>query len=286
MKRKIIALLADMHSGHRLGLCNPEGEIVETSESPPITQKVELIEFQEYLWRVYMDGFEKVLKLAGKDEIIVEHLGDITQGSKYAHQLVAPEPNNQRRIGYWNLYPWLRCKNVKVMRLVTGTPVHDGDELGSPVLVCEYIRDRHPNIDVKVTHHSLQNIDGFLLDVSHHGSHPGIRSWTRGNMLRYELTSKVLDCVEVGETPADLYARAHYHVPADEVITRKINGKSKIFRYILVPCLTGMGHYGRKVTRSGSSITNGITALEIVDGRLVDVHWFTSTRDLRVVEKL
>ena len=285
MQRKIVVLMADMHSGHKLGLCNPDTIIVDTSQNPPKQMNIELIEWQEYLWYdIYEKGMEKVVEIAGEDEIIVQHLGDIIQGSKHPYQLVTPSFHNQCAVAYWNIKPWMVLQNVKKVRIHTGTPAHDGDYLGAPVIVAEKMRDKHVNVDVKVVHHSLQNIDGLLLDLAHHGSSTGIRNWTKGNVMRYELTSMVLDALQAGEQPADIYARAHFHTPHEEVITRSVNGKSKLFRYMLLPSIVGMGHYARKVTKSTPKITNGFTALEIVDGKLVDVHWLTETKDLRTLE--
>jgi len=285
MQRKIVVLIADMHSGHKLGLCNPDTIIVDTSQDPPKDVQIKLIEWQEYLWYdIYEKGIQKVVKIAGKDEIIVQHLGDIVQGSKHPYQLVTQSFYDQCCVGYYNLKPWSALPNVKKVRIHTGTPAHDGDYVEAPIIVAEKLRDKHHNVNVKVVHHSLQNFGGLLLDLAHHGSSTGIRNWTKGNVMRYELTSLVLDALQAGEQPADIYARAHYHTPHEEVITKSVNGKSKLFRYMLLPSIVGMGHYARKVTKSAPKITNGFTALEIVDGKLVDVHWLTETKDLRTLE--
>jgi len=284
--RKLAVLVSDMHSGHKLGLCNPDAKILNTAENPPKEQGVCLVEWQEYLWDVvYSPAIEKVVKLAGKDEIIVNILGDIVQGSKFPNHLVAFEESNHCKIAYYNLLPWLSIPNVHTMRLTTGTPTHEGENLSAAVTVADVIRNER-EIDIKVAHHFELNIDNFLLDIAHHGAHPGIRLHTRGNMLRYEMGSAISEYIENGEVPPDCVARGHFHMPVEETITRFRNDEMKKFTYLLVPSLTGMVPHARKVTKSISKVTNGICALEIIDGKLVNVHWFTKTIDTRYKEKV
>ena len=47
-----------------------------------------------------------------------------------------------------------------------------------------------------------------------------------------------------------------------------------------------MGDHDRQSARSRHLLTVGMVAVELVDGRFVEMHGFTHTRDIRVKEKL
>lgn len=286
MSRKIVVLYSDMHAGHNLGLCNPDAKVLDTAENPPRERGVTIGEWQRYLWNdVYLPGIAEVRKLAGKDEIILNHLGDLTQGDKHAEQLVVQNPGNQCRIAAANFDPWLALKNVKRVRFTSGTPAHDGAELGVPVVVSNIISVKH-TVNTKVAHHSEQNIDGYCIDIAHHGAYPGSRSYLRGNSLRFDMRSFVLDCYKDGITPPNMLARGHYHSPVEETITELERNEMARYMYILCPSMTGLSSHARKVTKSISKITNGMCALEIVNGKLVDIHWYLKTIDTRVKETM
>ena len=82
--RVIAACMADSHGGHVLGLVDPKTEL--QSEKLGIHYP-QLNDYQKYLWDdVYIKGIEDTFHLAGRDEIILFHKGDITQGNKYPNE--------------------------------------------------------------------------------------------------------------------------------------------------------------------------------------------------------
>ena len=84
MPRKIAVLLSDTHGGSNVALMPPD--IVLHDESPDgvlIEYTPEMTASQAYLWELYQNHIAQVLELAGNDEIIVIHNGDVCQGNRH-----------------------------------------------------------------------------------------------------------------------------------------------------------------------------------------------------------
>ena len=307
MNRKIIVYLADTHAGHRLGLMKPGlllYEEDETGNEEALTPK--LTATQEYLWRCYQEDIEGVVNLAGDDDMYVFHVGDLTQGVKYKNQLVSTRIANQIIIAKGNMEQWLNIPNVKELRLISGTGSHIFGESSSPILLCEML-DPLYNAKVSVCYHDRVNIDGVITDCAHHGPSSGIREWTQGNQLRYYLKSIIHHDVLRGKHPPHLVVRAHFHKLWSETVRSRINKTlldfliaieskeggsfdlsqistgSSLYKsnIILLPSYCGMGEYGRQATSSSSTLSNGLVAAEIIDGKLHKLHYFEREVDLR-----
>ena len=83
-KRCVVVGLADVHSGHSLGLLNPETVLISEDDEGQVEEWTpDLTETQRRLWHVYQQNIEQVSDLAGRDEVIVFHDGDLTNGDKY-----------------------------------------------------------------------------------------------------------------------------------------------------------------------------------------------------------
>jgi hypothetical protein len=289
MTRKLIPLFADTHAGHRLGLMNPMAQIWDTSVNPPeLTTVPEPNAWQELMWEDYNRCIQSVKELAGEDEVIPYHDGDITQGSKYPSHLVAHSIKNQAMIAHWNMIPWLEeIPQVKQFNFIAGTPSHIGFEGSALMNMYDTITKDYPDVKFGLSHHAVHSIEGEdLLDIAHHGPQKGTRVWLAGNQLRYYLKSIFLSATTMGEQPPRVVIRAHYHTPQEETITENLNGEFFKITGIILPSFSGVNGYARQYTRSVSHVTNGICCLEFINGRFVDAHWFTKTRDVRSYERI
>jgi len=76
--RYIVAILSDIHSGHKLGLANPKTKLEDESNGKVKTFYPQLSETQKFMWEVYEWGKDETIKLAGKDDVILIHDGDPT----------------------------------------------------------------------------------------------------------------------------------------------------------------------------------------------------------------
>ena len=86
--------------------------------------------------------------------------------------------------------------------------------------------------------------------------------------------------------PPSLVLRGHYHTYVKETLW--IGGEAEDYESILivVPSLCMIDEHARKITRSTYQITNGMVAVEIIDGQIHKTHKFAETIDIRTKEEL
>lgn len=279
--------LSDLHSGHSLGLLNPAVVLVQTQDDGSwIEWTPEQTDNQRYLWALYTEFLEAVKELAGSDEIVLLHLGDLTHGIHYRDGLI-PDTGmeDQRAIAESNLLPWLMLPNVKRVRLLTGTSVHVRVEGSNEARIAYRLSRALPGKDIQATHHSRLEVDGFTFDTAHHGPPGGSRDWLRGNVARYYLRDRMQIDRRGGLRPSFSYLRGHYHVDVWETLREEWQGQTETAHLIVVPSFMGLTWHGRKVTRSEPVVVNGLYVFEIGEGQC-RIHPFTRRRDQRAQESL
>lgn len=288
MRRVVIGVVSDTHGGHKLGLLNPETTLQQEDENGNLVPWVpKLTDVQEYLWSLYMDHIAEVSAFAGGDRLVLIHNGDATQGTKYQDHLVSTRVSDQIVIGVQNLRPWFELADVTWARLTKGTSSHVLNEGASELLIGQQLQALYPNADINVLYHGLLDVDGIGIDYAHHGPYPGSRAWLRGNVARYDIRSYMQDEFNGGRTPARVLLRGHYHqwLPP-ESLSLEFMGEVYTTTLVMTPSYCGMGAHGHQATRSAFAQTFGMTAIEIVDGRLGEIKSFKDTVDLRTKERL
>lgn len=287
-KRRLVALLSDLHCGNRLGLLNPETVLLEEDELGDLVEYTpELGPTQQYLWPLYTSHVDKVAEMAGKDEVIVMVPGDLTHGTKYKEGLSQLRVSDQVAIAFWCLRLWLEHPklNVKRVRILRGTGSHTEDG-SAESLVAMLLQQAFPKHDTQVLYHGLFDVDGVTFDVAHHGPGPGIRVWTDGNQLRLYLRSLMLRELLDGNAPPRVVARAHFHRWGWETARVESQGTSYESDIIALPSYCGINGFGRQATRSIHHQTHGLAACEVIDGVLAGIHPLKKTLDLRTKEGL
>uniref|UniRef100_A0A6M3KRJ1 Calcineurin-like phosphoesterase n=1 Tax=viral metagenome TaxID=1070528 RepID=A0A6M3KRJ1_9ZZZZ len=286
-RRRVVVCLSDLHSGHKLGLANPDTILWdEDQEGNPKARPISLGATQEYLWALYQEHIEGVTEFAAGDEIVVLHNGDLTQGTHYPDQVASNELDDQIQTGLWNLKPWFALPNVKTVRLLLGTGVHTLNG-SSELIIARLLRSEYGDRSVKAISHGLFDIDGALFDVAHHGANASSRVWLQGNQLRYYLRSLMLEELLAGNRPPDVVLRSHFHhwLPP-ETVSVGAGGKVYTSRMMLTSSYCGMGGHARKATRSQHVQNHGLVAIEIIGGEVCRVKPFVKTLDLRTKETL
>lgn len=290
--RKIVLVFADSHGGHKLGLMNPAVELYEEDENGRLVRwHPRPGPVQEYLWENYIQDVDNVKQLAGDDPIVVIHGGDICQGNKYPQQLVGTRMADQILIAVANFAPIFALPTLSAVRLVQGTGAHGFGEASAEILVAEQLCSMHPNLDIMALRHGLANVDGVSIDYAHHGPSTGIRIWTEGNQLRYYAKSIMLQELARGNEPPRVVLRSHYHKAMWETVRVRrddVNGIVTFWTadFLVLPAYCGLSEHGQQVSQSKYLITDGMVALEIVDGELFKIHPFARTQDLRTEEVL
>lgn len=291
-KRTIIAIRGDTQSGHAGGLANPETRIpdLDLDEEGRIVlvgyRNPELRPIQKHLWKWHTQDLENINKLANGDPIVWLEMGDLTQGNVFKDDLDETSLSGQYFMSKWNTLPLLDMPNVKAMYLVRGTGVHVWGEGSTETMLVGLLRREYPNIKIAITDHWLLNVDGFVLDIAHHGPGAGMRNWTRGNAFSLYAKSVMMDDIDLGNPVPGVLLRGHKH---EFTYTRPIHQvKNKIWEMpaFITPPYCFIGSHAQKVMNSPSFMGVGMMALEVINGKLHDFHPFTHFVDLRAKETL
>jgi len=286
-RRVIVLLVADEHAGNKLGLMNPDVVLHQLDETGRLVEwRPPLGALQSKLWAWFTGDVSKVAELAGGDEIIYVHQGDVVQGTKHRVQQVGDREANQLLIAVANQEPILSLPNVGEVRFVAGTAAHDGIGASRVSEVVKVLSLQYPKVHFETLYHGVLNVDGCRVDYAHHGPHPGSRYWLEGNALLWYVRDLVVQDLIRRRDPPRVFTRAHQHAWRHAPYCTMVDGAERQFDGILLPAWCGMQDYAYKVVRSAPWQAFGMVALEVVGGELAGVHPFTHELDLRTEECL
>lgn len=290
-KRTIVAVRSDLHGNHRLGLLNPDTNLQYEGVDGKITPwQPKPLASQEVLWGFAEEDRLAVAELAKGDEIVLFDLGDLGHGAGNGYsnnkELISTRVADEIEIAAMLYEPWLRMKNITTLRLFKGTAFHEGGQGSLAMAVASVLSGRFPRVNTQAQYHALDTIHGVTFDLAHHGPPPGLRAWLRGNVLELYTRSLMMDEILAGRRPPDVVLRGHYHQWATRVVVVSTPAADFETRAAIVPSYCLVDDYARKIGRSPSSVTIGMVAYEIVDGRLVAQHAFRRTIDFRTQEVL
>jgi hypothetical protein len=281
-RRVILPLFSDTQGGSVHGLMDPDTTWQEITRSGEIVwYKPALNDIQIFLDLLYKSHIKRCFDLAGEDEVAPLFGGDITDGIKHADpDTLTMSVARQQAIALKLLYPWLECENVKRFRMAEGTSAHEFDGAGMAYMIAEYLKAKYPTKDIGVVQHGLIDIDGFTIDYAHHRASPGKRHWLKGNEARYYLRDIMNREIMQGRRPPDVVWGSHYHEPVIEEL--RVNGHKSTL--IITPSYSFPGAWTRQATKSVYEIANGMMVLEVIGGKLVDIHEYIERSDIRTRE--
>lgn len=278
-KRCILWGISDPHAWFKLGLLNPETKIHDPQGKEV---GVNLTSSQQFLWEVLLQGKQEVTQLAGKDDIHVFSIGDITHGNKYISEQVSTQVSAQIEAAMWNFSAMLDIKNVRSLRMAVGTPSHAFGEGSADVLVSEQLKWKYPKLNIRVMYHGLCELSGVQIDFAHHGPTVGRLPWTKGNGVRNYLKAMLQDDFNHGRPLPDLVLRGHYH----EYVKEWGGFNDHEAWMVVMPPMSLLGDFGTQAMRSINYVAPGTVAFEIINGHLHNIHPFTRTLDIREVETI
>lgn len=283
-QRSILVFIADLHTNSKYGILSPETIITEEdAEGNLVPHAVDLNPLQKQLWSWYSSDVQRVIEWADKSPIDLLVVGDISQGTFFKRGLVSVRDADTYEMAFQVLVPWL--SNIRRLRLVKGTEVHEQGEGSVPENLVSRIRGSYPSIDVTAPYHSKISIADTIIDVAHHGPTPGSRNWLRGNVLRLYIQDIMDAALKNGEMPPSLVVRAHYHTYTSEIVTRRT--RNRMFRTagVILPSYSGIDPHARKIAQSRDSIDIGLVAYEVVDGIILWQLDTVRTLDVRTREE-
>jgi len=272
--------MSDTHGGNPFGLRMPWTKL----QSDPDGEQRNLTECQLHLYGIYEAARQKIISLAGEDEIILLHSGDTCQGNHYTDDRETGTIADDVIIARDNFVPFCDLPNVKIIRICKGTSVHNFGNGSAEILVAELLSQQYPQKSIKALNHGLLDIDGFTVDQAHHGVGFGRRIWLKGNEARYYLRDIMMHEIAFGNRPCDLYLRGHIHTYIKEVLWMEYGEKEYESMLVITPSMCMLGAFGTQVTRSQFLITNGLIAFEIINNRILNVFRLMDTIDIRTKE--
>ena len=236
-----------------------------------------MTESQRELWELRQDNLNRLVKLAGKDDIHYIQNGDPTQGDKHKAELVSDRMADQITIAIENTKPIMELKQVKSILFAAGTAAHNFGMASADILISSQLKALYPKKRIEICYHGLAKIGDYSIDFAHHGPYPGSREWLKGNVARYYLQSMMWHAIKKEQRPADLVIRGHYHTPVVETV--RLNGyKSDI---VIMPSMCMVDDFAHQAAKSPEDVTCGMVVFELIDGKLVEIYQFTRTYDTR-----
>lgn len=286
--RHIIAVRGDTHAGQDDGLKNPATLIPAVDEKgnrqEDVFTPVSLRPFQKKLWQWHEDARGEIAKLARKDPIYFLEMGDITEGGVFKDNVGEYKMSDQYFIAKASFEPWLEMPQVKRVYIVKGTSVHTFGSGSSELIIADALRSKYPDKVIKCADHWMFNIGGCWLDVAHHGPFYGKRIWLEGNELHWYIQDVLMKDVSDGDQPPDVILRGHFHTFKQGWGWHQNSHNFWQCKGIITPALSFITDHSKKSTASKSKISVGMIALEVIDGKLHDVHPFVHWIDLRTME--
>jgi len=287
-KRLIVPLVADIHSGHKLGLQHPDLELMD--EHGEMYTPGLSTQFQRFLNELYQTNIEDVADLADGCPVLLTHNGDITQGEAFAQHLSLVTLHDQIESAFWNLRRWYEHPRINLagVRILFGTEVHNNGAGTSEAEVCRRLQLAYPKVDTRIAYHSVLTFlkqKGESIDLAHHGPFPGTRKWLEGNSAGWYLKDAMLKELLDGKAPPRIYGRAHYHTYVSNQQRVQAAGIEYVSDLIILPSYSGIDDYVRKVTRSKTKIQNGLVVLEFERG-FRKAHVLKEETDIRTHERL
>lgn len=287
-KRLIVPLVADIHSGHKLGLQHPELEVMDEhgdNYTPGLAT-----DFQKFLDELYQEHIEAIADLADGCPVLLTHNGDITHGEAFAKHLSLVTLHDQIESAFWNLRRWYEHPRINLAgtRILFGTEVHNNGAGTSEAEVCRRLQLAYPKVDTRIAYHSeitLLKQNEESIDLAHHGPFPGTHKWLEGNSAGWKLKDAMLRELLDGKVPPRIYGRAHYHTYVSNQQRVQAGGIEHVSDLIILPSYSGIDDYVRKVTKSKTKITNGMVVLEFERG-FRKAHPLIVETDIRTKERL
>lgn len=294
LKRFNIVLMADTHAGSKLGLRNPDHTIERTLiKIDPETQEMYYVveeynppmePVQELLWQKYLENVHDFVQIAGDDPVFILHLGEVCEGTYYKNSTMALKKDEQIQMAVANMDPLTQFKNIKMMRILAGDRPHEFDEGSASRMVVARLKKDFP--DVRGLAHGLLDVSGFKIDYKHKGAFPGSRKWLEGNVARLDLMDHMIrEVFEKGEEPADLLVSAHYHEPIEVPVALRTKTGKRRSTLLIVPCMKFPdGHAKHYAMKQKNAATVGMTMVEVINNKILEVHDRFTTVDTRTRE--
>lgn len=210
--RKVLTIIADTHVGHPFALPGT-ADGWETVDGNFIANN----EFQDELFRFWLESGRWVADLRRHAELIVVHAGDANEGVHHGTvQLVTQRVDEQERMFVTAQREWLAAAKFNPRRdrqlFLHGTaPAHAGIGNSSTERIARALLGTDDLDGTVILPRLYKTVNGVLFDIAHKGYRLGGREWTRTNAMRAYLQSRWITALKAGQPLPRYFVRAHNH---------------------------------------------------------------------------
>lgn len=206
----LLVFVADLHVGHPFAVCPAEWTLHDGQVYRPNP-------LQKLIRAHWCATWQRVGEQRKGRRLIICVAGDATEGLHHnTTQVITGRTDTQEAMAAAVLEEALHLSKFNLrrgdtLRLITGTPAHDGNGAASLERIARSVLDYHG--DQRQTRDYWQaEVHGVRFDVAHRpGSGPGTRNWVRGNAFQAWLKSLYLNALEAQQPPPRYVIRAHRH---------------------------------------------------------------------------
>ena len=211
-KDTLFVFCADTHCGSSLGLMTPEPfQLHDGGEYYPSP-------LQRMIWNVWEEGWNRVAELRKGKRLVVIHNGDATEGMHHqTTQVISGRVEEHEDLHITCMDYGLRKakfepKDGDKLYYVSGTEEHSGNGSRSEERIANDLDGVVRFSDNRATwDHIVGEVNGKVIDVSHHGGTAGNSILTDNSPLYSRLKVVYTDCLEHDQKIPRLWVRAHLH---------------------------------------------------------------------------
>lgn len=287
--RRVVVSFSDTHCGHVLGIAAP-GTLLQKHDEKGALYEEEHIQTppQKYLWNLLRKGKDEVKYLAGSDKVHLFFGGDPVNGdAKGWDGNFTNSETNQTAVATDVIDDWVREKWIASVRLASSTARHVFNDKSADYSILRELRRRNKGKDMRLVRHGKSNVGGAIVDFAHHGPlGESIRDWLDGRQMRYYLDDLFYKSLRYETDLPTIVLRGHVHTRSEEWAIKFMGDKRLKMLGCTLPSMQLLTDYAEKVTRSEEWVTNGVLAIEVIEGQPNEAFWFTETRDISVREEL
>lgn len=272
MSKTAVVIITDGHSGHDQGLAHPDTELKDDlpMKGEPTHRQINLNPTQLQLYDIVTTARTWLGKnCRGWNKILINH-GEIIQGNKYPDNLMTQDLYEQVKMGFDTFAPWMDI--VDKVYLHQATTWHEFGNGSASKLIGDMLRMKYKK-PVRHAHKFRFDIDGFLLQTTHHGPATSKRKRLEDSAARWAAHDKIMVGKIENEPIPDLVVTAHTHKPSWGTAHVLANGGYETCDWIITPPMCGAGAFSRKISGQDAYYV-GMQILQIVDGSLVHVEPF------------
>jgi len=269
MKLALI-IRSDGHSGHREGHCSPETELADDvpMKGQATKHKVNLTATQQAIHRVGEDAVTWVKNNCKGYKKMYIDLGEVTQGNKHIDNLQTSDMDEQKAIAIDVIKPFLRmCDKARFMQ---ATSWHEGMNGQYSKAITSTLKGLYKSKDIQRMHKLWLDIDGFLIQFSHHGANTSKYKHLEGNAAHAAAKNMLNESLIENERCPDLVFSAHCHKPSKGTAHVFSEGKYHSCTWAVTSPMCGPGAYSRQIANPNSYYV-GMNIVQIVDGKLLHI---------------